>query len=168
MEEEELVYGYDECESRNDDDSGNLAGEHEVDIDEALETTGPCGRFQMSFQVLFMGLILMIGFHAVLNYFIGNDPAWTCALNSTASFCMNNMGRHFSTDNKLFSARCKMNRTDWVYTTPKSFSFVTEYDLVCEKTSIAALTSGIFYLGGFGGNNYKGLVCVADNNINAP
>ena len=129
----------------------------ELDIDEALEITGPCGKFQISFQLLFMGLLLTIGYQAVLNYFIGNDPPWKCAKNSNSTFCQNNTGKIFSSDNKEFTRRCKLNRHDWAYTKPKTYSFVTEFELVCEKTSIAALASGVFYLGGFGGCIISGI-----------
>lgn len=149
----------------SDDESGMdgedvLVGKNkliEMDIDEALEITGPCGRFQISFQILFSGLILVIGYHAVMNYFIGSDPPWTCAQNATSVFCFNNTGKIFSSDDTDFTSRCDLPRSDWVYTTDKKYSFVTEFELVCDKTAVAAFTSGVFYLGGFAGCILSGI-----------
>ena len=41
-----------------------------------------------------------------------------------------------------------MNRTEWEYDTHRQYSFVTEFDLVCGRASIAALTSSVFHVGG--------------------
>jgi len=50
-----------------------------VDVDEALELGGPCGRFQFLTQAFFMYMVLTIGYQVVFTYFIASDPPWTCA-----------------------------------------------------------------------------------------
>lgn len=49
-----------------------------------------------------------------------------------------------------------MNRSDWSYFGPKQ-SFVTEFDLICHRTHIAALISSLCYIGGAIGCSVSGI-----------
>ena len=40
-----------------------------------------------------------------------------------------------------------MNRTEWKYTTVKTYSVVTEFDLVCNKAPTAAMANSMFFVG---------------------
>ena len=52
-----------------------------------------------------------------------------------------------NSENDLFNKRCSLNRSHWTYTTTREYSIVTEYDLVCDKTALAALTTASFFAG---------------------
>ena len=133
----------------------------EIDVDEALERSGPCGRFQFLTQVLFMYLVLTIGYQVVFTFFIANDPPWKCTsnvTNITGHFCNHHFGEIIHSDSDYFYKRCNLHREEWTYTTKKDYSFVTEYDLVCDKASVAALASSMFYIGGLIGSVASGIV----------
>lgn len=136
--------------------------EKAIDIDEALETGGPCGKFQLLVQMLFMYLVLSIGYQVVFTYFIANDPPWSCVANNTnSSFCNEHIGDIFTSDSDHFYKRCNLERKEWQYTTKKDYSFVTEYDLVCDKATMAAFASSVFYIGGLVGSVISGIVADA-------
>ena len=44
-----------------------------------------------------------------------------------------------------------MGRDEWEYTTDKSYSIVTQYDLVCDNTYIVQLQTSILFFGMFSG-----------------
>ena len=128
----------------------------EVDVDEALEKSG-FGRFQYSTQILLTYISIAITYQSVLSYFIANDPSWKCIHNSTSKFCEQNFGVKIAADNEKFASRCTLQRDEWTYTTGKKYSIVTEFDLVCKKTAVAALASSIFHIGGGIGMFISGL-----------
>ena len=146
--------------------------ENEVDVDEALDIGGPCGKFQFLTQAFFMYMVLTIGYQVVFTYFIASDPPWRCVgtplsntttdTNETANtFCQDNPGLIVFSDSDHFYERCNLNRSEWEYTTSKSYSFVTEFDLVCEKATTAAFASSMFYIGGLFGSIVSGSVADA-------
>ena len=128
----------------------------EVDVDEALEKSG-FGRFQFLTQILFTYISISIVYQSELAYFIVNDPPWKCIHNSTSKFCNENFRVKIAADNKKFSSRCILHRDEWTYTTGKNYSIVTEFDLVCKKTAVAALANSIFHVGGGIGMLISGL-----------
>ena len=67
------------------------------------------------------------------------------------------MNKSIASDSDNFKKRCAMNTTEWEYTTARSYSFVTEFDLVCSKTSVAALATSAVYMGGMAGSSLAGL-----------
>ena len=119
----------------------------EVDVDEALVKSG-FGRFQFLTQILFTYISISIVYQSELSYFIANDPAWKCIHNTTSKFCKENFDVRIAADNEKFSSRCILHRDEWTYTTGKNYSIVTEFDLVCKKTAVAALASSIYHVGG--------------------
>ena len=136
----------------------------EMDVDEALEMGGPCGKFQLLTQVAFMYLVLTIGYQVVFTYFIASDPPWRCVANNNttnnttgSSFCKIHTNEVMHSDSEWFYERCQLDRGEWEYTTSKDYSFVTEYDLVCEKASTAAFASSMFYIGGLIGSLISGI-----------
>ena len=130
----------------------------DIDIDNAFQLVGGCGRFHILLHILIIYLVLTCGYHFVLAFFIGNDPPWKCVASNSSSFCMKYYGHNISSDSEYFYRRCKLGRDEWTYTTSKSYSFVTEFDLVCEYTPVAALTSAVFYIGGLGGSLVSGIL----------
>ena len=123
-----------------------------VSVDEALESIGSYGPFQLLLQLLFMYYNLSISYQIVLSYFIGDNPPWKCTFNSTRNssnkFCLHNHGREIPVDTDNFYERCKLSRGDWTYTTDKMYSYITEFDLVCERKALGALASGAIFIGG--------------------
>ena len=56
----------------------------------------------------------------------------------------------------MFGNRCELNRTEWHYITPRAYSFLTEFDLVCDSTSLAAITCASFHIGCLLGGLFSG------------
>ena len=144
------------------------AGVVEMDVDEALEMGGPCGITQTLLQLLFMTACVTTSFHAVGSYFTGNDPAWKCTpregINGTMAtlakpslFCEDN-NRTMKSGSKDFYERCNLHRDEWTFVTHSKYSFVTEFDLVCNKAATAAFTSGSLFIGGLLGCLISGIV----------
>ena len=117
-------------------------------VDEALESCKPCGRFQVAIQIIFTYIIMTIGYQSVMSYFIVDNPPWKCVGNNTSHFCEQNFGIVIQSDNEKFSRRCQLNRDEWTYSSDNNYSVVTEFNLVCEKTTFAAMISGIYHIGG--------------------
>ena len=99
-----------------------MAGESSVmDTDEILEEIGSFGFFQKR-NSLFLGLVIFVlTFQTVSMVFIGGEPTWRCAVNS--SVCRRNGTISFNDD--YFNARCNMSSNDWEFTTEFT-SIVTE------------------------------------------
>lgn len=130
-----------------------------VNLDMVLEKTGPYGKFQWLLQFVCFVLVIAIGHYQVNVYFLGNDPSWKCnSKNESSTFCVQNNNKVISSDSKDFYERCHLNRTEWMYTVSTEFSFVTEFDLICSRTWMAALTTGAFYIGGLFGSLPAGII----------
>ena len=119
----------------------------EVDVDEALGKIG-FGRFQYLIQIFLIYISLATTYQCVFSYFFANDPSWKCIHNSTSKFCEQNFGVKIAADNEKFASRCTLQRDEWTYTTGKKYSIVTEFDLVCKNTAVAALASSMYHVGG--------------------
>ena len=131
--------------------------ENAQDIDEVLDQKGPLGCLQLLIQLSTFYLFLVTVYNFVFTFFTGNDPGWRCvSRNSSSSFCQKHYGKVIRTDSDLFQRRCQLNRSEWTYTTPQDFSFVTEFDLICDKTSLAALMGSSYYIGGVLGSVVTG------------
>ena len=118
--------------SVNDDDKS-------LSIDEMLTAVGEYGRFQKMVNVMFCAIMFPSVFPLVLPYFVVKNPRWRCAPNST--FCRNDNDTFSSTN----SSRCEIPRTEWEYVTPRSYSIVTEFDLVCDNEYLIELQTSIFF-----------------------
>jgi len=159
------------------DDDNEVAVE--MDVDDALENAGPCGISQTLLQLLFMTACVTVCYHAIESYFTGHSPAWECVLdlNTTntstgqdidtrisqrssewISFCLLNANASISSDDKDFYRRCEMHRNEWRFTTDSSYSFVTEFDLVCDRSAVSAFASGSLFLGGLLGCLIAGII----------
>lgn len=147
----------------------------EMDVDEALEDGGPCGISQTVLQILFMAACVTISYHATGSYFIGHNPSWKCVSggNSTfhdggrhngtkgvgmSAFCRQYFNETISSDDTRFYKRCNLPREEWTYTTSKTHSYVTEFDLVCDRAVVAALVGGMFFVGGMVGCLITGII----------
>ena len=119
----------------------------EVEIDEAFEIAGSFGRYQIL-------VTLLVGFtHApilsqtLMLYFVANEPPWTCVNNNSSVFCKNHFGEKIPQSSELFKEQCKLNRSEWVFTKDKTYSIVTEYELVCDNAWMASLANSALFIG---------------------
>ena len=135
-----------------------IASNNKTDIDEALALSGPFGKFQVLVQIFFMYAVFTNAYQAVTVYFVGDNPSWTCVSTNTSNFCMENFGKQITNTNRNFSRRCEMKRDEWTYTKPKTYSYITEFDLICEKNSIGALIGGAFFIGSAIGGIITGIM----------
>ena len=119
----------------------------EVDIDEAIIIGGSFGRYQklVIFMVCFVEVA--IGGQVIILYFVANDPPWTCVNRNTSLFCMHHFGENISQSSSLFKQRCKLSRSEWIFTKDKTYSIVTEYDLVCDDAWLASLANSALFMG---------------------
>lgn len=92
-----------------------------MDTDEILEEIGSFGFFQKRNSLLLGLIIFVLTFQTVSMVFIGGEPTWRCAQNS--SVCTRN--DTISPEDKYYNARCNMSTNDWEFTTEFT-SIVTE------------------------------------------
>ena len=128
--------------------------EKRVTLDEAMEISGSLKRIQLFYQVFFLYVIFFTFYQSLLSVFAGDNPPWRCTKTSSL-FCRQNIDLDIDITNTNFSKRCEMNREEWMYTTPKTYSYVTEFDLVCHRNYVSALIGGSFFIG----NIVGALIC---------
>ena len=123
-----------------------------IDVDEFLERAGGYGRFQVIMQTVAIYFVISYGYQPLNMYFIANNPDWKCITSNSSKFCKEHYGKKIDISDSNFKYRCQMKRSEWEYTTKKDFSIVTEFDLICEKESLAVLANSVFFIGwGIGG-----------------
>ena len=123
-----------------------------IDVNEFLERAGGCGRFQVIMQTVAFYFVLSYGYQPLIMYSIANNPDWKCVTSNSSKFCNENYGKKIDISDSNFKHRCQMKRSEWEYTTKKDFAIVTEFDLICEKESLAVLANSVFFIGwGIGG-----------------
>ena len=117
------------------------------DMDEILESIGPFTPLQIILHISMFYIQIAINCHTLLSFFAGHSPGWKCRNSSTSVFCKHNMNTTIAPGDNDFNIRCHINRSDWTYTTPSTYSFVTEFDLVCSKISVAGMINACFFVG---------------------
>jgi len=114
-------------------------------VDGIFEKIGPCGRYQYMRGFLLCMLNIPMTYQILIMYFTGHNPNWRC-VNGTNSAC--NFTKEISPAHvDQFHARCNMPRKSWEYVTPRKFSFITEFDLVCDRNPLAAFANSAMYMG---------------------
>ena len=119
----------------------------EVNIEEAIVMAGSFGSYQklVAFAVCFVR-VAILG-NVFIMYFLANDPPWICVSADTSSFCMQHFGEQIPQSSDLFKQRCILNKSDWIFTKDKTYSIVTEFDLVCDNAWVASLTNSALFIG---------------------
>ena len=114
-------------------------------VDQSLLESGPFGRYQLFVLVLCI-LVFSNGFsfQSLITYYVADDPPWVCTRNNVSSFCHKGP---FQEGSEFFTKRCSLDRNQWKYTLPKTYSFTTEFDLVCKKEYLKALSTALFFVG---------------------
>lgn len=115
-------------------------------------------KFQIFVQLASIYLATTVTWEFMMTIFSGEGAGWKCTNNSKDTFCLKNRNVTFTNAHKDYDKRCGMNSSDWQYNVHKTYSFVTEFDLICERTSMAALISSAYYIGGFFGSLIAGIM----------
>ena len=118
-----------------------------VDIDEAIDMSGSFGRYQFLVNVLMNAVYLTLNVHAYILYFVASDPPWTCVNKTSSLFCKQHFGKRIPESSDLFEERCKLNRSEWIFTKDKTYSIVTEYDLICDYAWMGSLANAALFIG---------------------
>lgn len=128
------------CEYENNDDDGNAES-----VDDALLKSGTFGRYQfcllISYFLIFRNAYL---FQSLITYFVADDAPWECTNRNVSSFCKQ---APFREGDAMFIKRCSLDRNQWRYLYPKTYSFSTEFDLVCSKQYLKALSTSLTFVG---------------------
>ena len=124
-------------------------------LDDALQSIGEYGKFQLLVQVIFFCACLPQSFQVYIMVFAAKTPSWKCArstkeCNTTLVFPSDDM------------RRCNMPRSAWTYVEDRSYSIVTDFNADCGDHWVAILSSSIYFIGiafgsmilGWVGDNY--------------
>ncbi|XP_057313741.1 solute carrier family 22 member 15-like [Hydractinia symbiolongicarpus] len=122
----------------------------QIDIDEFLKHGGECGRYQVLVQGCIMFAMLPMVYPIMIFYYIGYDPPWRCLYNNNNITRSVDFNKTCSNSSMIFphddSSRCDLDRSEWNFDYHKS-TLVTEFDLVCNKNWLDALTGSIVFVG---------------------
>lgn len=127
-----------------DDDADHDAQQQpsgEVDVDAFIRHTGNFGRYQILLMIMITISAFPTSYPVLLFYFIGHGPDWKCT--GANSACLNVTTHHTPED----TARCHMNRTAWTYSHANKSTIVTEFDLVCDRAWLDALSGSSAFIG---------------------
>lgn len=127
-------------------------------MDETLANMETYSRFQIVLSVAMVLVSLTTTYNFILPYFTANDPPWRCVNTNSSHFCAQHFNITIDSDSDIFKERCNLERDEWTYITSKTFSYVTEFDLVCANTTLAAFVMSSFYLGGLIGPIAMGII----------
>ena len=118
-------------------------------VDDILSRSKGCNVRHISVYSSVSFILLFLSYQHGLVFFTGNSPAWQCVENSTSRFCQSHQNHTFTVTGSLFNKRCELNRSEWTYATERHYSFVTEFDLVCDQNSVVALIGSFEIVGYF-------------------
>ena len=130
----------------------------EMDVDEVFEKTVPFGKFQLCLQIAVFCYVATVAYQQTSLYFIGYNPPWTCTSKNSSHFCQSNFGKEMKSGDINYTARCGLGRDEWKYTQNKEYSYVSEFDLICDGSLVASIVGGIFCVGAAFGSFISGLL----------
>ena len=93
-----------------------------LEMDELLEEIGGFGKAQILLLIIFVLMIIPATYQVLIMVFIGANPPWICASNSTE--CIHK--GEVTAGDDFYNARCTMKRDSWTYTESKKYSVITE------------------------------------------
>ena len=93
-----------------------------LEMDELLEEIGGFGKAQILLLIIFVLMIIPATYQVLIMVFIGANPPWICASNSTE--CIHK--GEVTAGDDFYNARCTMKRDSWTYTESKKYSIITE------------------------------------------
>ncbi|XP_057313743.1 solute carrier family 22 member 15-like [Hydractinia symbiolongicarpus] len=122
----------------------------EITIDQFLKHGGECGRYQVMVQGCIMFALLPMVYPIMIFYYIGYDPPWRCVYNSNNITHSVDFNKTCSNSSMIFphdhSSRCDLDRSEWTFDYHKT-TLVTEFDLVCNRNWLDALTGSVVFVG---------------------
>ena len=128
-------------------------------IDEVIEQFDGNGRYQICLAILVLFAVLFNGYHTLLVYFVANDPGWQCTnITNQSTFCQHNQGKIFHSSQSDYKRVCTLKRSEWKFAKPKTYSIVTEFDLICSKAYLSTLSNSLFFACGAIGSIVAGFV----------
>lgn len=93
-----------------------------LEMDELLKEIGGFGKAQILLLIIFVLMIIPATYQVLIMVFIGANPPWICASNSTE--CIHK--GEVTAGDDFYNARCTMKRDSWTYTESKKYSIITE------------------------------------------
>lgn len=130
-----------------------------VDVDKIWKALGQLGRFQMKQLIITLVSIWSCGFHVLSIVFIGYRPDYTCNEEPPSNESLYNESSLTWRTYESCKIKTHTNNSGVVTTTEtsciygynysvaKDTSFVTEWDLVCDRSSYAELSQTLIMLG---------------------
>jgi len=119
----------------------------QTSVDDIIAKAGPFKPYQIIILLLNVCVQIVLFYHNLLSMFTGYDPSWKCTANASSEFCIQNINSSIEVDDVRYQQRCTLTRSEWSYTTTSKYSFVTEFNLVCDKTYLAAVIGASYYIG---------------------
>ena len=116
-------------------------------VDAVLSDSTLCNFWHCGIHLTTFYILVTTVCHTGSIFFTGHSPPWRCINESKSDFCLRHNNVTFTSDADMFNQRCHLNRTEWTYMTSPDYSFVTEFDLVCDKSSVFAFIGATFYVG---------------------
>uniref|UniRef100_A0A7M5U329 Major facilitator superfamily (MFS) profile domain-containing protein n=1 Tax=Clytia hemisphaerica TaxID=252671 RepID=A0A7M5U329_9CNID len=130
----------------------------QVDVDEFLIHIGQFGRAQKLLLLMFYLLEVPHSYHTLSWFFTGHSPPWRCSLTNNLTRAQCNSTAVYDIGDPFYEQRCFMERDAWNYTLPRSYSIVTEWDLVCDKKEYPFLANSLMWIGWAAGAFVLGFV----------
>ncbi|KAK3714235.1 hypothetical protein QZH41_018388 [Actinostola sp. cb2023] len=126
-----------------------------VTTDEVLDKIGSFGRYQIRLLMI-MGFMKVFGdaFMAMITKFLAADPPWTCVTNSSSC----NITGNIEKGHEYYKLRCSLNRSEWEFNTTEFTSIVSEWDLVCDRSSLSSLSKSVVFAGYMVGVLFGGML----------
>ncbi|CAH3191008.1 unnamed protein product, partial [Porites evermanni] len=115
-----------------------------LSVDGFLSKIGSMGRFQWTLVCVVGIMLVPVTFQTLIMTFLALEPPWRCVQNSTVCNFTQEFSPTGNDPNKNF--RCEISDTEWEFTKPYT-SIITEWRLVCSKSTLGFLTSSIMFLG---------------------
>ena len=103
-----------------------------LEMDELLEEIGAFGKAQVLLLIIFVLMIIPAAYQVFIMVFIGANPPWICASNSTE--CIHK--GVVTPGDDFYHARCTMNPDSWTYTESRKYSIITEVTAFFSKSSL--------------------------------
>ncbi|KXJ10286.1 Organic cation transporter-like protein [Exaiptasia diaphana] len=126
-----------------------------LSTDEVLDKIGSFGRYQFLLLIL-MGFMQIFGdgFQGMIASFLAAEPPWRCVSNSSSC----NITGSFSPGQDGYKLRCRLHRDQWEFDTSEFTSIVSEWDLVCDRSSLSSMAKSIVFAGYMVGVIFGGIL----------
>ncbi|XP_068716130.1 organic cation transporter protein-like isoform X2 [Montipora capricornis] len=126
-----------------------------LSVDGFLARIGSMGRFQWMLVCVVGIMMVPVTLQTLIMTFLALEPPWRCVKNSTVCNFTQEFSPSGEDPHKNF--RCDITDDEWEFTNAYT-SIITEWRLVCSKSSLGFLTNSIMFLGWFVGNIVFGLL----------